>query len=239
MKNTKINLIVAAAGFAAVNSVTSVQAQYSLPDRYDVPSHSTSTRSYLDPPTRKVYVGFDIGPAFQQGITITDTIGDSDQVSFGTGVRMDFQLGYNFTPHWAAELESGLIIVPVNNSVFLGTDFMDVTFVEFPVMLNVIYTQPLGDHASAYVGGGVGGAFSDYSNEFGESTESDATFAYQGLAGLKYSFNEKWELGLTYKFLGTTEHNVGSGLDSNFNPTTFQSSGTLTHAVVLALTCRF
>ena len=239
MKTTKTKLVVGAAAFATVNCLASLQAQYSLPDKYDVPTYSASTRSYLDPPAGKVYLGFDMGPAFQHGITITDTIGDSDHVTFGTGVRLDCQLGYNFTPHWAAELETGLIIVPVNNSVFLGTDFMDVSFVEFPIMLNVIYTQPLGDHLSAYVGGGVGGAFSDYSNEFGEATENDSTFAYQGLAGLKYTFNQRWELGLTYKFLGTTEHNLGSGLDSNFNPTTFQSNGTMTHAVLVALTCRF
>ena len=239
MKTIKNKLILGTATFAAVNCVTSAQTQYTLSDKYDAPSYSASTRSYLDPPAGKVYLGFDMGPAFQQGITITDTIGDSDHVTFGTGVRMDCQLGYNFTPNLAAELEAGLIIVPVNNSVFLGTDFMDVTFEEFPVMLNVIYTQPLGDYLSAYVGGGVGGAFSDYSNEFGEATENDSTFAYQGLAGLKFTFNQRWELGLTYKFLGTTEHDLGSVLDSNFNPTTFQSNGTMTHAVLVALTCSF
>ena len=239
MNTTKIKLVAGTAAFAAVSCVAGIEAQYALPDSHAVSSDSTSTRSHLDPPTGKVYLGFDIGPAFQQGITITDSIGDSDHVTFGTGVRMDFQLGYNLTPHWAAKLETGLIIVPVNNSVFLGTDFMDVNFVEFPVLLNVIYTQPLGDHLSAYVGVGVGGAFSDYSNEFGEATENDSTFAYQGLAGLEYTFNERWELGLTYKFLGTTEHELGSGLDSNFHPTSFQSNGTLTHALLVALTRRF
>jgi len=115
---------------------------------------------------------------------------------------------------------------------------MDVDLVELPIMLNVIYTQPLGRHFSAYVGGGMGGAFSDYSSGWG-STESDTTFAFQGLAGLKYTFNEHWDLGVTYKFLGTTEHDVGSGWDSNGNVTEFKSDGTLTHSVLVALTCKF
>ena len=51
------------------------------------------------------------------------------------------------------------------------------------MMVNVIYTQPLGHHFSAYVGGGLGGVFSDYSDEFGGTTESDSTFAFQGLGG--------------------------------------------------------
>src|SRR3974390_799846 len=139
MKTTKTKLFVGTAAFATVSCLAGLQAQYSLPDKYDVPTYSASTRSYLDPPAGKEYLGFDMGPAFQQGITITDTIGDSDHVTFATGGRLDFQLGYSFSPKLAAVLEASLIVVPVNNSVFLGTDFMDVTFEEFPVMLNVIY----------------------------------------------------------------------------------------------------
>jgi OmpA-OmpF porin, OOP family len=244
MKTTQMILLTAAVTFALANGVSGLQAQCSVPAYYDAPYYgappvTTPGRYYLPPPTGKVYVGFDAGPAFQQNITISDTIGDTDRATFGTGVRLDCQFGYNFTTNWAAELDTGMIICPVNNSVVLGTDFMQVDFVELPIMANVIYTRPLGRHFSAYVGGGVGGAFSDYNNEFGGTTTSDSTFAFQGLAGLKYTIDERWDLGLTYKFLGTTQHDLGAGFDSNGNPTEFKSDGTMTHSVLLTLTCRF
>ena len=239
MKTNKMRLLRGTAALAAINWAACVQAQSLLPDHYDTPNYGAPSHSYLSPPTGKVYAGFDAGPAFQQDIRLYDTIGDSENVSFGTGIRLDCQLGYNFTPNWATELEIGLIANDVRNSAILGTDFMEVTFVEMPLMANVIYTRPLGRNFSAYVGGGVGGAFSSYGNDFGGTTEGDATFAYQGLAGFKYVFNERWDLGLTYKFLGTTQHDVGPGFDSNGNPTEFKSDGTKTHSVLLVLTCKF
>lgn len=170
---------------------------------------------------------------------MSDSIGDSETVTFDPGARLDCQLGYNFTRNWAAELEVGLIISPVKHSLILGTDFMDVDDTELPVMVNVIYTRPLGHHFSAYIGGGVGGVFSEYSDEFGDTTPSDSAFAFQGMAGIKYVINDRWDLGVAYKFLGTTEHDVGPGFDSNENATEFKSDGTMTHSVLVALTCKF
>ena len=194
---------------------------------------------YLAPPTGKLYMSFDLGAALQQNITMKDSIGDSETVTFDPGVRLDFDFGYNVTKHWATELEIGLAVNQVKSSSILGTDFMEVDWVELPIMVNVIYTQPLGSHFSAYIGGGLGGVFSDYSNEFGGTTESDTTCGFQGLAGFKYVINDRWDLGLTYKFLGTTDHDVGSGYDSNGNPTEFTSDGTMTHSILVAITCKF
>ena len=244
MKTTQINTLAGVTALALANSVSSLQAQSSLPARYDAPDSSASVgilpdRYYLPPPTGKVYLSFDLGAALQQDITLSDTIGDSENITFDPGARLDCELGYNFTTNWAAELEIGLIINQVKNSVILGTDFMDVDLVELPVMVNVIYTQPLGHHFSACLGGGIGGVFSDYNNEFGGTTESDSTFGFQGLAGIKYVINDRWDLGITYKFLGTTEHDVGPGWDSNGNATEFKSDGTMTHSILVALTCKF
>ena len=83
---------------------------------------------------------------------------------------MDCQIGYNFTPNWAAEMDTGLIVSRSKIRSYSGLISWSVDFVEVPIMANVIYTQPLGRHFSAYVGGGVGGAFSNYENEFGGTT---------------------------------------------------------------------
>ncbi|MGH7993089.1 MAG: outer membrane protein [Limisphaerales bacterium] len=244
MKTTQIRILAGAAAFALANSGSNLQAQPSAPACYDahysgVPTGTMPGRYYVTPLSGKVYLSFDLGPAWQQEITLSDTLGDSEQVSFDPGARLDFDFGYNFTKNWAAELEVGLAINQVKNSFFLGTDFMEVDLVELPIMVNVIYTQPLGRHFSAYCGGGLGGVFSDYSNEFGETTVSDTTFGFQGLAGIKYAPNDRWNIGVAYKFLGTTEHDVGPGIDSNGNSTEFKSDGTLTHSVLLTLTCTF
>jgi opacity protein-like surface antigen len=239
MKTIKMGLLPGTAAFAAINWAACIQAQSFLPDYYVTPHYGASDHSYLSTPTGKVYLGFDGGAAFQQPINLYDSIGDKEKVTFDTGARLDLELGCNVTPNWALELEMGLIINQVKNSFVLGTDFMNVDLVEFPVMANVIYTRPLGHNFSVYLGGGLGGVFSDYENEFGETTEGDTTFAFQGLAGLKYTFGDRWDVGVTYKFLGTTKHDVGSGFDSLGNPTEFKSDGTMTHSVLLALSCRF
>ena len=231
-------ILAAAAVFAFANPVY-VHAQQAWPYYGTACSGAIPASYHLPPLSGKWYLSMDAGVSFQQDVTLSDTIGDSENVTFDPGARLDFDFGHNFTTNWVAEFEIGLIINQVKNSAFLGTDFMGVDMVELPVMVNVIYTQPLGRHFSAYVGGGVGGVFSDYSNEFGGTTEGDTTFAFQGLAGLKYAFNERWNLGLTYKLLGTTEHDVGSGWDSNGNETEYKSDGTMTHSIVAALTCRF
>lgn len=229
------------AGAAAVLAYPSrLLAQQAWPYYYGPAYSGPMPAGYsLPPPGGKWYLGMDAGVAFQQDVTLSDTAGDRENVTFDPGARLDFDLGYNFTKNWATELEMGLIINQVKHSAFLGTDFMEVDFVELPVMLNVIYTQPLGRHFSARIGAGMGGAFSNYSNEFGGTTESDTAFAFQGVAGLGYAINARWDLAVTYRFLGTTQHDVGSGWDSQGNPTQFKSDGTLTHSVLLMLTCKF
>jgi len=244
MKTTRIKTFVGVIGLALADSMSHLQGQPPAPGYCDAPYsgapiNAVPGRYYATPLSGKVYLSFDAGVALQQDTTMSDTIGDSETITFDPGARLDCQLGYNFTKNWAAELEIGLAANQVKNSVFLGTDFMEVDWVELPIMVNVIYTQPLGRHFSAYVGGGLGGVFSDYSNEFGGTTESDSTLGFQALAGIKYAINERWDIGVAYKFLGTTDHDVGPGWDSNGNPTEFKSDGTMTHSVLLALTCKF
>ena len=244
MKTTKMILLAGAVTAALAYPMFSLRAQSMVPAYYD-PQYSRAPGGwapggyYLAPPTGKIYMSFDLGAALQQDITMKDSIGDRETVTFDPGVRLDFDFGYNFTKHWAGELEIGLAVNQVKSSYFLGTDFMNVDLVELPIMVNVIYTQPLGRHFSAYIGGGLGGVISDYNNEFGGTTESDTTFGFQGLAGIKYVINDRWDLGVTYKFLGTTDHDVGSGYDSNGNSTEFTSDGTMTHSILVAITCKF
>lgn len=197
-------------------------------------------QGYASPLSGKVYLGFDGGVAWQQNITLSDGVGDSESVAFDPGARLDLEMGYNFTTNWAAELELGLIISPVKYSYALGTDFAGVDLVQLPVMVNVIYSRPLGHRFSVYAGGGVGGVFSHYEDAYGDTTPSASAFGYQGLAGIKFALNRKWDLGVAYKLLGTTSYDVGSGVAYNgYTPTEYKSNGNLTQSILVTLTCRF
>jgi opacity protein-like surface antigen len=243
--NVTNKILTGAVALALANLGSNLPAQPSLPAGYDAPHSGAPARTmpgryYVTPPSGKWYLGFDAGVALQQDITLSDSVGDSDTVTFDPGATLDCEMGYNFTSNWAAELEIGLIANPVALSSALGTDFMSVDYTELPVMVNVIYTRPLGHHFSAYVGGGLGGVFSDYSNEFGGTTPSDSVFAFQGMAGVKYAVNERWDVGIAYKFLGTTGHDVGPGVAyDGITPTEYKSDGTMTHSFLLALTGKF
>lgn len=193
--------------------------------------------AYLD---ENIYLGIDAGVAWQQDITIRDTVGDSATITFDPGARADLQLGFNFTPNFSTELEVGAIVSPVRSSLALGTDDTSVDLDQVPVLFNVIYHQPLGHNFSAYAGAGVGAVFSQYSDEFGDSTHTDTEFGYQGMAGIKYQISENWDIGVGYKFLGTTRHDLGSGVASDgVTRTDITSDGTMTHSILAAITCRF
>jgi opacity protein-like surface antigen len=241
MNAIRTKILAGAAALAVAFSAWHLSAQpdYYYYGPYPAPPAPPASDRYYAPLSGKLYLGFDVGVAFQQDITLSDSIGDNEKVTFDPGARLDFQLGYNFTSNWATEVELGLVISPVAQSYVLGADFMGVDYTELPVMVNVIYTRPLGRRVSVYLGGGIGGVFSQYSNDFGGSTPTDSAFGFQALAGIKYAISDRWDFGIAYKFLGTTEHDVGPGFDSNGFPTEFKSDGTLTHAVLVTLTCKF
>jgi opacity protein-like surface antigen len=231
---------------ALINSAFSLCAQITLPTNdKDLPPHSSPAEGaadrYTTPgPNDKFYLGFDAGIAFQRDITISNSVGDKDHVTFDPGGRFDVEAGYNFTRHWAAELEMGLALNSVQHSVVLGTDNDNWTLVELPVLVNVIYNMPLGDHWTVYVGGGAGGVFSNYQDENGNATSTDSAFAYQGEAGIKYVINNKWDVGIGCKFLGTSEHDVGSGIA--FDGTTrteYKSDGTMIQSILANCTFKF
>ncbi|HTY88640.1 MAG TPA: outer membrane beta-barrel protein [Candidatus Acidoferrum sp.] len=245
MNATKTRILAGAVALAAAHCPPGLRAQTSTATvmDYRYPSNSGGAAPGHDsvlPLGGKVYLGFDAGVALQQNITLSDNVGDSGQVTFDPGARLDLQVGYNFTTNWAAEFELGLIISPVKYSYALGTDYMGVDLVQMPLMVNVIYSRTLGRGFSVYAGGGVGGIFSHYQDEYGDTTSSASAFAYQGLAGVKYALNRKWDLGVGYKFLGTTEYDVGSGVAyDGFTPTEYKSSGNVVHSILLTLTCKF
>lgn len=246
MRTTKTQILACAAATALAGSASSLSAQTLNNDYHGIPypafENSPMPGSvYVSPFNDKLYLGFDAGVALQEDATISDSIGDSEKIAFSPGARLDMTLGWQFTTNFAAEFELGFIANEVSHSQVLGTDFSSVTYLQLPMLVNGIYSFPLTKFRTflAYVGAGAGGVFSKYMNDYGDETPGDSAFAFQGMAGIKWAVSQRCDLGVGYKFLGSTGHDLGSGWDSNGDPTAFTSDGTMTHSILATLTVRF
>jgi opacity protein-like surface antigen len=188
----------------------------------------------------KLYLDVSAGPAITQDAAIkVSDFGNSGNVRFDVGPRIGLNLGYDLTPSFAAELESGMIwngvrsIQPNNLSTFGAS----ADIYEIPMLVNVIY-KPLHGAFQPYVGVGCGGAATIFDSSniplYGPSfSATDWTFAYQAEVGFKYSVSRKVELGLAYKFLGTSDHDwTDAGHE-------LKTDGTMTHAIMATFTWQF
>jgi len=195
----------------------------------------------------KFYVNVDAGGAFQTDIAIknsTGFVGPGGDIKFDTGFRAGVEFGYNFNQSFSAELEAGIIRNTINQVGIqdLSSVGADAELDEIPLMVNGIYKIPLKGNFKPYVGVGVGavvGIF-DSSNIPGSSSDSnpkysdaDFTFAYQAEVGFKYELGQNAELGLVYKFIGTTDH---GWKDNNIE---LKADGTMTHAIEATFGWRF
>jgi len=188
----------------------------------------------------KMYVSGDVGAAWQQNINSHG----NGTVNFDTGVRGDVTFGYNFCENFAAELETGVIANSISSIAgnTLSSFGASASIYEIPILVNGIYKLPLNGGWTPYIGVGVGGAATYLSAEnvplFGFASHSsysstDFTFAYQAEVGVKYAVSKNIDLGIGYKFTGTTDHGWSD------NGVTFNTDGTLTHAVLATFTWKF
>ena len=194
-----------------------------------------------------IYVSAGAGPVIQQDSTAQSAPFSGGNISYDTGVRASLAVGYNFCSAFAAELETGVIWNPIDsiNGNTLSSLSSSANLYQIPLLLNGIYKVPLKGAFHPYVGAGVGVAFGLfegssvpglYSPLTGGSMDysgTDAAFAYQAEVGFKYALGKSAELGLAYKFFGTT------GYSWSDNNAPFKTDGTLTHAIMATFDWRF
>lgn len=193
------------------------------------------------------YVGADGGAAFQQNISIrgnTSSFGNGGDLKFDTGWRAGADVGYSFCKYFAVELDASDIHNEINaigpNS--LSSVGANAHLDEVPLLVNGVFTWPLGNF-KPYVGVGVGAAlgFFDGYNIPGSYfpganptyRDTDCTLAYQGELGFQYSVSQRLDVGIAYKFVGTTDN------DWNANNSPFKTDGTMTHTIMGTITFRF
>jgi opacity protein-like surface antigen len=100
---------------------------------------------------------------------------------------------------------------------------------QVPTMANAIYTLPLYGPISAYVGAGLGGVYTELWNGFLGGSKDSFSFGYQGILGVKYALNDGLDIGLSYKLLGSIEHDME----------TVKVEGTMSHSILAAFNFKF
>ena len=180
------------------------------------------------------YVKGGVGPAWTEDVEV-DLAGDDAQ--FDTGLRFDVGAGYRFCEWFALEAETGVIYNYIDE---LGgiDDWDDSSVANVPLLMNAIFEIPTQTPLVPFIGVGAGVSFTtltidDVAGLDGDDT--DAVFAYQGFAGLRYNINEQWSVSVAYKYFATMdpEYDVG-GLAADL-----ELNDVRTHAVVASFGFNF
>jgi len=108
-------------------------------------------------------------------------------------------------------------------------------------MANVLWDILPNQSWTPYIGGGLGPARLSMNASAGSGSPlvgtladtSDWQFAYQGIAGVKYSFSANWAVDLDYRYFATTDPTFKDVAGNSFKPQYH------THNVILGITYRF
>lgn len=180
-------------------------------------------------------VSFEGGISRVENSTVHDGSDTPTKVSFDPGVRLDFKIGGAFTNGFGLDVDLGLIYNQMKANPWNGENGT-LGFYQFPVMLETTYAFPRFGPFRAYVGGGIGAVYGIFTgSDIGLlGFDTDLTFGYQAAAGVKYALNDRWEIGVAYRFLGTTEHQIDSGFGA-----AVKMDGTLTHSFLVTISLKF
>jgi len=162
----------------------------------------------------------------------------NEPVHYNVGAAVDGAAGYAFDKYFGMDFETGCLWARINN--VSGYDSKGSTIANVPLLVNGTLSLPI-RHTNLvpYIGGGAGGAVSVFDGHaFSDAAQtatahgnqSDAVFAYQGFAGMKFMVGPNVALGVDYKYFATG--NPAFGYSHNLN---VAFDGVQTHTVLLTL----
>lgn len=162
-----------------------------------------ASASAAEPRDSSMYFKFDAGANFVQ-----DTDGSRKapatptvlfESEFDPGFRVGLGAGYNLNRYLGLELESGFLYNEIKDTdSWLG---------QVPFLANVVVRYQNASRFVPYIGGGAGAVIGILDLEELDDSDSQALFAWQGLAGLNYKISDTTSVGLAYKYLGTESSN--------------------------------
>jgi opacity protein-like surface antigen len=148
------------------------------------------------------YFGADFGVALTQDTKLREFPGASGggKVEFDPGVRLSLSGGWRVTPWFRGGGEFGFISHTIDGA--------DAAVTHMPLLANVEFQLPNRTRLLPFIGGGPGVAFSvldiddDFlgDGDFVDGSTSDAVFAWQVYAGLRFRINESMSVGVVYKY---------------------------------------
>jgi opacity protein-like surface antigen len=196
---------------------------------------------YYEPYFGPFYVGGELGGSIMHDLVVKN---NGTKLRFDPGTSFDVNFGCYLAPPVSLEFETGVIwnsIQAQNNQPLTAGENADLY--QVPLLVNLVLHLPLVGGGQFYAGAGVGGVVSDlYLSDSNNNrhhddynADSDASFAYQGMAGFKFPVNRRMEVGVGYKFLGTLDHTWFNG-DANFYTHT---GPTYTHSILATFTFNF
>lgn len=168
--------------------------------------------------------GFSVGAAVGLETALMKYLTPSDQI----GARIEVEYAYRENDVESHRL-GGARLLPSTGDVNAHT-----------VMSNILIDFNKGSPLTFYAGGGLGVGFVNANNFSGAGNnvfdDDDTTFAYQGIAGAEYRFNQHWSAFGEYRYVGMTDpevtlfpgaggvtrdldvdsHNVGGGIRYRF-----------------------
>jgi opacity protein-like surface antigen len=165
------------------------------------PARAQNSRSYFRA---------DAGPSWTERTEVKEFFGPGlgRTVNFDTGARIGAAGGYNITDWLGAEVETGIGYNKIRS--WTGGTVRRTWLTGVPLLANLVLQGPNKTGIVPYVGGGLGVSFTVLDTDgFSDGTtrvtgtDTDAVFAYQAMAGLRYQFNDRMSAGLGYKYLGT------------------------------------
>jgi opacity protein-like surface antigen len=204
----------------------------------------TTTRVYIWPgytgpqpgQAGDIYFNADLGGVLQQDLSIRNA---GQKVGFDPGIGGNLSLGFDITDALAVEFQTGASESGINTSgsqalLFAGNN---ADIYQVPLMANVIFKAPLPGGLTPYVGAGFGGAITTieaWRRGF-YASDTDITPAYQALAGVRCALNRFTEVGVGYRFLGTTAHTWFADSPNLYTPT----GATFSHSILATVTFSF
>jgi len=155
-----------------------------------------------------VYGWYEAGPALVESAELRDFFGNpvnGNAVKLDPGFHFGIGIGRELTRFLSVEVESGFNYNKLKS--IAGATASSGNFYRVPVMGNVVLQFPNRTGLVPVIGAGVGGQWVtlDAQNiSLGATTVAESSdtwvFGYQGYAGVRYEFSERFSLGLFYHY---------------------------------------
>lgn len=154
------------------------------------------------------------------GNSKTDDVENSENYKLKdkTGFAGGIALGWRFAENFRIEAQGSYMGSDIDDikqdgaSVKTGT--WDSHYNTWNAMGNVYFDFGSGWMVMPYIGAGAGMAFGDFKmtgtvdGNAVDIDKSKSTFAYQAIVGLRYPINDKFDLGLEYRYFDTSKFTV-------------------------------